>query len=180
MERTGHELPGSLGGLYGPPFTTTLGCMTTRRNAILWLGLCVSVLATASAAYYFLYEPWDLSLHLETFVIAIGSAGAVLFMYCLFALIRNAGLVEMRRSIPWGVAALVPIAAAAVFGTAPLDPISAVFLGAVFYGAILFFAFHAWWNPRVGVNRRIIWVVAIVVMMVITPAYWWVYSDPAT
>jgi hypothetical protein len=46
---------------------------------------------------------------------------------------------------------------------------------------MLFFAVHAWRNPKVGADRRILWVVAIVLFaFVATPLYWWQYSDRAT
>ena len=54
-------------------------------------------------------------------------------------------------------------------------------LALVLVGQMLFFAVHAWRNPKVGHNRRLVWVIAIALASLIaTPAYWWMYSEPAT
>jgi hypothetical protein len=102
----------------------------------------------------------------------------------------------MRRTIPWAVAALLPIAGAIVIVAAPDDsartpaPIPEIpffvahwfeLLVILLLAQVLFFAVHAWRNPKVGPNRRLFWVVAIVSFaFVATPLYWWAYSDTAT
>jgi hypothetical protein len=46
---------------------------------------------------------------------------------------------------------------------------------------MVFFAVHAWRNPKVGPNRRLLWVLAIFLAAALaTPLYWWIYSEPAT
>jgi len=102
----------------------------------------------------------------------------------------------MRRSVPWAAIALLPLAGAVLVAAAPDDPTWTpgflpqvpfiienwfFILGAVLLMQVLFFAAHAWRNPKVGPNRRILWVVAIVlVAFVATPLYWWQYSERAT
>jgi len=102
----------------------------------------------------------------------------------------------MRRSIPWAVIAGLPLVGAVVIATAPEAPSQApaflpqtpgvvanwfIVLGAVLVAQMLFFAVHAWRNPKVGANRRIPWVVAIVLFaFVATPLYWWHFSESAT
>jgi len=102
----------------------------------------------------------------------------------------------MRRSIPWAVIAVLPLVGAVLIATAPESPSQPpaflpqtpsvienwfIVLGAVLVAQMLYFAVHAWRNPKVGANRRIFWVVAIVlVAFVATPLYWWQYSDRAT
>jgi hypothetical protein len=92
--------------------------------------------------------------------------------------------------------ALLPLAGAVLIAAAPEDPTRApallpqtplvienwfVVLGAVLIAQMVFFAVHAWRNPKVGANRRILWVGAIVLAaFVATPLYWWQYSERAT
>jgi hypothetical protein len=102
----------------------------------------------------------------------------------------------MSRSLPCAVAAFLPLAGAALIAVTPDDPSRVPFLFpqtdffilywfailvGVLFVQMLFFAVHAWRNPRVGPNRRIPWVVAIVFFaFVATPLYWWHYSETAT
>jgi hypothetical protein len=105
-------------------------------------------------------------------------------------------LLTVRRSISWALAALLPVAGAAVMIAAPDDPAKApaflpqwsvvveywfLVLVVVLIAQMLFFAVHAWRNPKVGHNRRLLWVIAIALgSLVATPVYWWVYGEPAT
>ena len=102
----------------------------------------------------------------------------------------------MRRSVLWAGAALLPLAGAVLIATTPEDPKGVpaglpqvpfiiehwfLVLGVVLLAQMVFFAVHAWRNPRIGPNRRMLWVVAIVlVAFIATPLYWWQYSERAT
>jgi hypothetical protein len=102
----------------------------------------------------------------------------------------------MRRSIPWGLIAFLPIAFALVLAFTPDSPSGApaflpqtpliveywfLVFGGLALLQMLFFAVHAWRNPKVGHNRRLFWVVAILFFAVVsTPLYWWAYAEPAT
>ena len=102
----------------------------------------------------------------------------------------------MRRSVLWAVIALLPLAGALLMMAVPDDPNGTpillpqtpfivehwfLVLASALLAQMLFFAVHAWRNPKVGPNRRMFWVVAIILFaFVATPLYWWHYSESAT
>ena len=102
----------------------------------------------------------------------------------------------MRRTPTWAVLALLPLAGAAVILSAPDDVTKApaflpnsplvveywfLLVVVLLIVQMLFFAVHAWRNPKVGHNKRLLWVMGIALFAIIsTPLYGWAYSDPAT
>jgi len=96
----------------------------------------------------------------------------------------------MSRSLPWAALALFPLVGLgflAATGDDPSPPFLPrtefvvlywwLILGTLLLAQMVLFAVHAWRNPKVGPNRRLVWVVAIVLFPIVaTPAYWWTYT----
>lgn len=73
--------------------------MTTRRKAILWLGLCLSLPGAGYASLGFVYFTWLQGLEqapagsaglLAFAMLALAALCAGVFIHCLLSLIRNA------------------------------------------------------------------------------------------